>query len=288
MGEEFATAEKLLGEVGLLNSKPPVPIELVMEYLATKGLKLCYYTPHDAPRPIKTAASDLDEVLIWEGKTALLFVNQSRAVTRQRFSIFHGVGHFLLPKHRGINYLAQGCTTMDPLTLKPFERQADRFAAAINMPPGPFRNHMALLPFGMPTVENLAQIYFASIESAAIRYVDLIDKPLALICLEREYEEHGLIIPDSPLKVRYQVGNERFPFPILPGTVIPLENELFWACSKDEYYTEGSLNGPDLGLKQGTKLWINCLPQNHVGGVLALVYPGNDPPQFVIDPLKVI
>jgi hypothetical protein len=84
------------------------------------------------------------------------------------------------------------------------------------------------------------------------------------------------------------VGNVNFPFRIKPGTVIPLENELFWTCSKDEYYTEGSLNGSDLGLKPGTNLWINCLPQNHVGGVLALVYPGNDPPQFVIDPLKVI
>jgi hypothetical protein len=288
MIEEFAAAENLLGEIGLLNSKPPVPIELVMEYLAMKGLKLCYYTPHDAPGPIKAVASDLDEVLVYLEKTALLFVNQSRAMTRQRFSIFHGVGHFLLPKHRDLNYLAHGCTAMNPLTRKPFERQADRFAAAMNMPLGPFRKQMALLPFGMPTVENLAQIYFASIESAAIHYIDLIDTPCALICLEREYEEHGLLIPDSPLKVRYQVGNVSFPFRINPGTVIPLENELFWACSKDEYYTEGSLSGSDLGLKPGTSLWINCLPQNHVGGVLALVCPGNDPPQFVIDPLKVI
>jgi hypothetical protein len=69
MIEEFAAAENLLGEIGLLNSKPPVPIELVMEYLAMKGLKLCYYTPYDAPRPIKAVASDVDEVLVYLEKT---------------------------------------------------------------------------------------------------------------------------------------------------------------------------------------------------------------------------
>ena len=100
---------------------------------------------------------------------------------------------------------------MKPLTKKPYERQADRFAAALNMPPSRFRHHMALLPFGMQTVEKLAERYSASIESAAIHYVTLATEPCALIRLEREYKEHGLRVPDSHLKVRYQVSNATFP-----------------------------------------------------------------------------
>ena len=132
MLEEFVAAENLLEKAGLLNGKLPIPVEAIMEYMAREGLGLRYYNPGQAPGPIKSVASGVDEVLVYQEESALLFVNQSRPLTRQRFSIFHGIGHFLLPGHRGLNYLAQGCTTMEPWTRKPYERQADRFAAGMN------------------------------------------------------------------------------------------------------------------------------------------------------------
>ena len=288
MLEEFVAAENLLEKAGLLNGKLPIPVDAIMEYMAREGLGLRYYNPGQAPGPIKAVASGVDEVLVYQKESALLFVNQSRPLTRQRFSIFHGIGHFLLPGHRGLNYLAQGCTTMEPWTGKPYERQADRFAAGMNMPPRRFRHHMALLPFGMQTVEKLAQRYSASMESAAIHYVDLADASCALVWLEREYEEHGLLVPESQIKVRYQVSSASFPFRIQPGTAVPLDSELLWRCSQDEYLAEGVIKGEHLGLEPGTSLWADCLPQDHIGTVIALVYPGNKAPQSVIDPLKVI
>lgn len=171
-------------------------------------------------------------------------------------------------------------------TRRPYERQADRFAAAMNMPPRRFRHHMALLSFGMPAVEKLAQRYSASIESAAIHYVDLADEPCAVIWLDREYDERDLLIPDSGLKVRYQVGSPGFPFRIKRGTAVPLESRQFWRCSEEEYLTAGAISGEDLGLQPGTTLWVDCLPANHVGSVIALIHPGSREPRTVINPSK--
>ena len=283
MFEEFIAAENLIEKAGLLDVKLPIPLKAVMDYLVKEGLKLRYYNPKQAPGPIKSVASSVDEVLVYQDKGAMLFVNGSRPLVRQRFSIFHGIGHFIMPEHRGLNYLAHGCTTLNPLTQKPYERQADRFAAALNMPPSRFRHHMALLPFGMQTVEKLAKRYSASMESAAIHYVTLAKAPCALIWLERDYKEHGLRLPDSHLKVRYQVSSTSFPFRIKRGTEVPLESELFWRCSQDEYLTAGVIKGEHLGLEPGIKLWIDCIPHGHIGTVMALVYPGNKEPLSVID-----
>jgi len=288
MFDEFVTAENLLDKAGLLNSKLPIPLEPVLEYMAEKGLELRYYNPGEAPEAIKAVASGVDEVLVYRDEGALLFVNQSRRLTRQRFSIFHGIGHFVLPDHRRLNYLTRGCTTMQPWTRKPYERQADRFAAAMNMPPRRFRHHMALLPFGMQTVEKLAERYSASIESAAIHYVNLANEPCSLIWLNREYDESDLLIPDSGLTVRYQVSSPSFPVRIKRGTAVPLESDLFWRCSEEEYLASGVVSGEDLGLKPGTTLWVDCLPANHVGSVIALIHPGNTEPGSVVNSLKPI
>ena len=57
----------------------------VIEYLTKEGLKLRYYDPAQAPEPIKSVASNVDEVLVYQDKGALLFVNERRARTRQQF-----------------------------------------------------------------------------------------------------------------------------------------------------------------------------------------------------------
>lgn len=274
--EEFVLADDLLRRAEALEAGPPTPLEAVLEYLATRGLEMHYYDPKRAPVAIKSAASGADEALVYREQRALLFVNQDRPYTRQRFSIFHGIGHFWLPGHRELNYLSRGCL-MDPMTNRRYERQAHRFAAAMNMPPHRFREDMSHLSFGMRSVENLAQRYIASLESAAIQYVALADAPCAVVWLQPNYDDEGFREPDSPLKVRYQVRSSSFPFYIRPGTPIPPEDSLFWLCSEEEFLGEGSIDGSCLGLKREVGLWVDCVPQGYMGAVLALVCPGDMP-----------
>ena len=278
--EEFIAAENLLEKAGLLEAKLPISLDAVIDYLGKEGLELRYYSPQDAPESIKSVATNVDEVLVRQERGATLFVNTDRPKVRLRFSISHGIGHFVLPGHQGLNYLKRGCSTNVPRTNRPYERQADRFAAALNMPARRFAIDMSHLPFGMQSVEKLAERYSASVESAAIHYITMATEPLALIRMDRDYEKHGLLIPDSHLRVRYQVSNSLFPYRIKQGTDIPLSSDLFWRSSQDEYLTSGVVNGEDLGLEPGIIVWVDCLP-NPIGTVMALLYPGNKEPSMV-------
>lgn len=274
--QELTLAQDLLERAGALEVGPPTPLNRVLEYLAKRGLELHYYDPKRAPAALQGTASGIDEALVFDGPRPLLFVNQDRPQTRLRFSIFHGIGHFCLPGHRQLNYLSRGCL-MDPLTNRGYERQAHRFAAAMNMPPRRFLDDMSRLSFGMRAAENLAQRYIASPESAAIHYVSLADVPCAVVWLQPDYDDHGFRQLGSPLKVRYQVRSPSFPFSIRPGTPIPPEDTLFRRCSQEGFLAQGSVNGTRLGLKPEVELWVDCVPQGHTGAVLVLVCPGDMP-----------
>lgn len=278
---EFGLAEGLREKAGISHLEPPTPLEAVVEYLARYGLELCYYSPQQAPAAIQSTATEIDEALIFNGQHAFLFINQERPQTRLRFSVFHGIGHFCLPSHHKLNYLERGCV-MQPSITRAYERQAHRFAAAMNMPPQQFRQEMSHRPFGMGTVEQLAQRYIASLESAAIHYVTLADIPCAAVWLQPDYDDEGFCPQSSPLRVRYQIRSHSFPFSIRPGTRIPLNDNPFWLCSEEESLAQGSIAGENLGLDPGVRLWVDCVPQGHMGAVLALVSQGSTLPDYAV------
>jgi hypothetical protein len=277
MHEEFIAAEDLLKKADLLDTKLPVPLDSVVEYLAKDGLELYYYDPQKAPELVKDAAHGVDEVLHWKDGTAALFVNQNRPWVRQRFSLCHGIGHFLLPSHRNLNYLARGCNTMRPLTTKPYERQADRFAAALNMPPSRFRQDMKTATPGMTGIMELASSYSASIESAAIHYVGLAEVPCSLLRLEQVSRKIGPGVPEGPYKVRYQIRNDQFPFLIRSGLRFEkFPDELVdWKLWQGQYIPEGLVHGESIRLGQlGREVALRsytCLADTF-GGILALLF----------------
>ena len=277
MLEEFAAAENLLEKAGLLDVKLPIPVEAVMEYLSKEGLELRYYDPRQAPEMVADAAYGVDEVLVNQDRGALLFVNASRPLTRQRFSIFHGIGHFILPSHRGLDYLARGCNAMEPTTKKPYERQADRFAAALNMPPTRFRQDMKTSTPGMKGIMELAASYSASVESAAIHYVGLAEIPCSLLRLDSVSKKISPGARNGPYKVRYQIRNDQFPFLIRSGQRFEkFPDELVgWKRWQGQYLPEGLVHGESLGLGQlGQEVSLRsytCLPDTF-GGKLALLF----------------
>ncbi len=277
MLEEFVAAENLLVKAGLLDVKLPIPLKAVMEYLFREGLELHYYDPRQAPEMIANAANGVDEVLVNQEEGALLFVNASRPLTRQRFSIFHGIGHYLLPAHQNLNYLTRGCNTMRPLTTKPYERQADRFAAALNMPPTRFRQDMKTSTPGMKGILELASSYSASVESAAIHYVGLAEVPCSLLRLDRVSKRISSGVPDGLYKVRYQIRNDQFPFLIRTGQTFEKFPDEFldWKLWQGQYIPEGLIHGESFGLGQlGREVDLRSYtyPADAFGGILALLF----------------
>ena len=211
MNEEFAAAEDLLSKAGL-DVKLPIPLDSVIAHLAEDGLELHYYDPKLAPEPVKNAAYGVDEVLIRTDESATLFVNRKRSWTRQRFSICHGIGHFILPDHRNLDDLKRGCFTMRPLTKKVYERQADRFAAARNMPPTRFRQDMKTATPGMMGILELASSYLASVESAVIQYVGLTEVPCSLLRLDRVSKQISSGVKMARTRYDTRFATINFPF----------------------------------------------------------------------------
>lgn len=100
-----------------------------------------------------------------------------RTEGRVRFSIAHELGHYYMPKHR--DYLCSGVwhgSRTGFVSETPTEREADEFAAALLMPPGPFADlvksmHMSVC--ATTELADLARRFGTSVTSTAIRYAEL-------------------------------------------------------------------------------------------------------------------
>lgn len=109
-----------------------------------------------------------------------------------RFSVAHEIGHYWLPGHAdavlhgGIHRSHAGCQSTDK-----YEREADDFAAALLMPAAPFRAAMGKAGEGLGAIEALAATCRTSLEATAIRFVELSDDPVAVICSKGAHVEYA-------------------------------------------------------------------------------------------------
>jgi Zn-dependent peptidase ImmA (M78 family) len=185
--------------------------------------------PKTIPVPIHEIAKDLDIVDIryfetdgfegglvaFEDKSeGTILVNGNSSEKRQRFTIGHELGHFLIPTHTGKRgeFL---CTKEDLRAnrssdiTKRKEIEANQFSVELLMPEKYFRKDIRV--FGEPDISNIltiAQKFNMSIESTARRYVELSDYHCAIV-----FSRQG--------RVRYHIKSESFPW-LEPGKDCPI------------------------------------------------------------------
>lgn len=132
-------------------TRPPVPVERIAENL---GLEV-RYAPYDG---------DLSGALVRSNGETYIGVNSSDHSNRQRFTIAHELGHFIL--HKGITIhvdkdfrvnLRDGDSSKG---VDPSEMEANRFAAELLMP----------TRFLIIDVERLSGVSQAELDSMARRY----------------------------------------------------------------------------------------------------------------------
>jgi Zn-dependent peptidase ImmA (M78 family) len=104
---------------------PPVPVAGIARSLGV-------------PVVSKPLEGDLSGFLLRKGGRAVIGVNSSHPVVRQRFTIAHEIGHFLLSKEEGV-HLDRGfdLRLRDPRSAprnRPSEAKANLFAAELLMP----------------------------------------------------------------------------------------------------------------------------------------------------------
>jgi Zn-dependent peptidase ImmA (M78 family) len=210
--------------VAILKQVPDMPVPIPIEEIA-RQLDII---------DIRALETDNFEggLIAFEDKSrGTILVNEKSPRQRQRFTVGHELGHFLIPTHKPKDEGGFRCSSKDMRqnTFKPADRavqmevEANRFAAGLLMPPEFFRKDLARLRGAdIEHIIRLAKRYDTSKEATARRYVDSHDELCAVIVSRggkvlRMYRPssfpfietgHGQPIPTQSLTARFNPSNK--------------------------------------------------------------------------------
>jgi Zn-dependent peptidase ImmA (M78 family) len=188
-----ATPDSLAAEI--IRQNPDIPLPIPIEEIAAKAGILDI-------RPLNSEAFEGMLVADAEKSEGVIFVNQARPRPRQRFTVGHEVGHFLLPWHRNLKdgSLTFECTNEDMQASRAgkldqrtdWEVQANEFSSEMLMPRLLFRKNMRRKD--EPTLSHvleLAALFETSVEATARRYVALSDYSIAMVFAKGQHVRHA-------------------------------------------------------------------------------------------------
>lgn len=140
------------------------------------------------------ATSAFEAVLLMHPNKAFgsIVLAKGRSDERRRFSIGHELGHFLIPTHLPRSGESFECTLADlHLTdtrekdrRRRIEAEANRFAAALLMPPRAVRKMMTSRRPDLAEIVSLAREFGVSKEAMARSYIDAQHEAIAVIVLK--------------------------------------------------------------------------------------------------------
>lgn len=189
-------AHKLIARLGL---EPPIDHRIVASYQGVAR--------------IRTENLPWAGCLIQEDGQLVIQLRAWDTPRRQRFTAFHEVGHTFLPGFSvGTQYR---CDPAPGLARRsPDEVLCDVAASELLFPRSIFVDDLEALPFGLDSVQSLAERYEGSLEATARRFVDLWPEPALLVVLELRTKPSERGDPDAEprLRVAYAHGKGSWPF----------------------------------------------------------------------------
>ena len=125
--------------------------------------------------------------IIGTSERAIITINGSAELPRQRFSLGHEIGHWVNDKGKNLTYR---CSAEDmrqyQIRRDDFRQQrevrANKFSAELMMPRYLFSPKLIDRPITFESVEALANSFRSSRTSSAIRLVEVTDYPCMLVC----------------------------------------------------------------------------------------------------------
>ena len=152
-------AQKILKEIQINN--PPVDINNILQHL---GINLLPYA-----FPEKVSA-----ILLKENNMFVVGVNDKHHPNRQRFSIAHEIGHYLLGHYRDVfvdtTEIAEGrFDILDTIQNKVQEQEANYFAGELLIPTDMIKKDFVRIH----NVEEIAKLYKVSKEALWVRLLKL-------------------------------------------------------------------------------------------------------------------
>jgi hypothetical protein len=200
--DDPARVELLAAEIlRELDIEPPVDLKIVASY---QGIAR-----------IERAALPCAGCLVTDPSSGQLVVRlrAGDGRRRQRFTGFHEVTHTFMPGYRLVTQWR-----CNPVTYRnekvDIEALCDVGAAELLLPSSLVRTDLRAAPFGLATVEHLAERYDASLEATAHRVVDLWPEDVLFVALEvtRKPSERNDARAAPKLRVRYSSARGAWPF----------------------------------------------------------------------------
>lgn len=195
----------------ILTQNPGITIPIPLDEIAhASGIHEIHYKPLDGLEGALVANPEKSE--------GVILVNEKARHHRQRFTLGHELGHFLIPRHGhkmecGINELSIS-EKKSMNSIQRIELEANKFSAELLMPAILFTQFKGYR--NEPSINCLIEqsnFFDVSFEACAHRYVALHDYPVAIV-----FSHNG--------KVRYSTSNKEFPFWVIPskGDNLPVQS----------------------------------------------------------------
>jgi len=211
-----------------------------------------------------------DTCAILSFKDGVILLSNELNYTRRRMTLFHEIGHDLIPWHR--KYSSSYVTRTNDINIalnKKIEQQAFRAGVEIMFPLKHFLNDSQNLPIALSSIKYLANKYRASFEATCIRYALTHSNIMAVVVvienkentkkkrIKKEKGENRLFADlqfnkiitqksSSPLQVQYCVSSFRFPSHISQGVEIN-KNNIIYDCWFNKKSIKGKIPASLLG-----------------------------------------
>jgi Zn-dependent peptidase ImmA (M78 family) len=198
---DFTSPTKIVREI--LNQNPDIKLPIPLEEIASAaGISDINYHPLDGLEGALVANEEKTE--------GIIAINSNTILSKQRFTLGHELGHFLIPRH-GHN---MKCTVKDlkkksstSSKILDIEAEANVFASQLLMPPQLLVKRGLLEP--SPNVSNiihLKDICDVSFQACANNYINIHGDYLAIIYSHNKTINYGLNADTNPLWLNVDGG----------------------------------------------------------------------------------
>lgn len=198
--------ETLLLEAGSAGVLPTNPSKL-LGYLKLEQLSFDFAQElggiagsQDLPHNLRAILSPKDRIVA---------THSGMAEARTRFSIFHEIGHFILPEHQR-ELFADDDKTLSWWTKSRLEGEANRLAAELLFQGNRFSEEALSMNTSVHSVLDLAPRFGASYEAGLRRYTERHLLPIALVVYEKVASPEETYIEDDQYRIHYTITSPAF------------------------------------------------------------------------------
>ena len=148
-----------------------------------------------------------------------IFYNPGSRAERQRFTVAHELGHFVLHRERTANFhCASGTVATASETIAMLEREANVFATNLLMPGDLFAQSVRGAAIDLQFLSDLAARFQVSFEALCIRFIEYTELRAILVCWDNGYLDYEFRSEKARL-TRARVARTGDPQEPPPGTL---------------------------------------------------------------------